>query len=438
MVNPTHSSHSGINHLPVLKSAAKQAPQAPAVAPDGDKPAKAHTSASVQVTLSVHSSTRSASEQPSGKVADSAAVAPVKAADNPYANTILNHISGRLQADVANGASTEDLQARLEAGLQGFLQGYHEAADMLKHLGTLDDSLQGAIADTYHQVLNGISQLAEELGLEQPEGLAKAREQVPVPEPGGAETVAKQSPVPGGNTSELAQLGSKVGSADDQKLGILQSYQKAVKESETYVDLARAKKTASVDESRFSAASSRSFSFELMTAAGDRVSIHAKAVQVSGVQGGESVSKQSSSFNFAVEGDLNKDEMRAINDLLGKVNQIAETFFSGEVGRAFEMAQNLGYDSEQISEFALNLNMASVQRVSNTYSLPAEQNPAPAKVSWTTLADFAQQVRDLGDQAEGMGQKRAIVAELAETVAREVHDKRDDAGTLNDFVKRFL
>ncbi|RYZ92576.1 MAG: hypothetical protein EOO68_22560, partial [Moraxellaceae bacterium] len=50
---------------------------------------------------------------------------------NPYATTIVNFIQQQLLRDQADGDSKEQLASRLEAGYQGFLQGFNDAYTIL-------------------------------------------------------------------------------------------------------------------------------------------------------------------------------------------------------------------------------------------------------------------------------------------------------------------
>lgn len=66
-----------------------------------------------------------------------------------------------------------------------------------------------------------------------------------------------------------------------------------------------------------------------------------------------------SSFSFSVDGDLNEGEKQSISDLLDKINQVSDEFFNGNVKTAFEHALKVGFDTEQIAAFSLDLNMKS-------------------------------------------------------------------------------
>jgi hypothetical protein len=63
-----------------------------------------------------------------------------------------------------------------------------------------------------------------------------------------------------------------------------------------------------------------------------------------------------SGLNFSVEGDLDDDELVAIAELLENVNELANAFFDSDLQAAFGMAMELGFDQDELSGFALDLN----------------------------------------------------------------------------------
>jgi hypothetical protein len=93
-------------------------------------------------------------------------------------------------------------------------------------------------------------------------------------------------------------------------------------------------------------------------------------------------------MKIEVDGDLNEDELKAIGDLLGKVDDIATKFFSGDVQAAFSAAGAVGVDSDQIAAYRMNLTysrkVAAAYRFSGT-SLPAATQ-APASGNGTASA----------------------------------------------------
>ncbi|WP_439509388.1 DUF5610 domain-containing protein [Marinimicrobium koreense] len=229
------------------------------------------------------------------------------------AGNILGFIERRLLKDAAEGATQAQLQARLDAGLEGFKKGFAEAQKQLEALASFTPEIQADIDDTRERVLAGVEDLRQRI-VDQQLGQSPSDERAD-----GANTARSEGPL---------------------------AY-------------------------RYEQARASQFSFELMTAEGDRVAIQANssaAVSLSGSGNGSSFSAAASrSLSWSVEGDLNADERSAIESLLGGVDRLAEQFFSGDLNGALESAMSLGYDREQVASFSLNLSQSSIRQVSETY-----------------------------------------------------------------------
>lgn len=76
---------------------------------------------------------------------------------------------------------------------------------------------------------------------------------------------------------------------------------------------------------------------------------------------------QSSGFSFSVEGNLNADEIDAIQNLIRDVSQLSDEFFNGDVQRAFEQAGQLSLDGSQLSAFDLTLTRTEVRSMAGQY-----------------------------------------------------------------------
>lgn len=74
-------------------------------------------------------------------------------------------------------------------------------------------------------------------------------------------------------------------------------------------------------------------------------------------------SSQSSSqaYSFSVEGDLNEDEVAAINELMSDLQEVSNEFFNGSLDEAFEQAKNLNLDSPQLVAMSMNLQQTEVR-----------------------------------------------------------------------------
>ena len=257
------------------------------------------------------------------------AVEPLTA--EKVANNILGFIERRLKADQAEGATQEELSSRLEAGLSGFKRGFAEAQEKLKALDLLSDTVSADIGKTYDLVLKGVDELGKKF-------LGEAKAPAEATSDESASSVAATEP-------------AVVNKLATQLSGFNQLGQ----------------------------ASARDFSFVLKTQEGDRVQINASAFQSLGVASdanGFALSASSSnSLSFSVKGDLNEEELAAINDLLGKVNVLADQFYAGDLEQAWASATSLGFDDSQIAGYALRLVQVDAQVVQST---PTTEAAVPA------------------------------------------------------------
>jgi hypothetical protein len=150
---------------------------------------------------------------------------------------------------------------------------------------------------------------------------------------------------------------------------------------------------------------------DLVTAEGDRVSIRFRskevvagsATQATSSDGTTTTAAKSSVFSrggikIEVDGDLNEDEQKAIGDLLGKVDDLATKFFSGDVQAAFSAAGSLGVDSDQIAAYRMNLTYS--RKVAAVYGAWGASAPASTQPPATT-GDGTTAVTD--DSASGSG-----------------------------------
>lgn len=71
-----------------------------------------------------------------------------------------------------------------------------------------------------------------------------------------------------------------------------------------------------------------------------------------------------SSFSLSIDGDLNADEQKSLADLINKMTEVSDEFFGGDINVAFQHAQKVGFDTEQIAGFSMDLRKEeSVQAV---------------------------------------------------------------------------
>ncbi|MGB5491099.1 MAG: hypothetical protein WBM76_09770, partial [Woeseiaceae bacterium] len=74
-----------------------------------------------------------------------------------------------------------------------------------------------------------------------------------------------------------------------------------------------------------------------------------------------------------VEGDLNESELAAIKNVFAKAEQIADEFFGGDIGAAFNLAQGFEFDTEQLARVNMRFKMRQVSNIAFAESV----RPAP-------------------------------------------------------------
>ena len=334
---------------------------------------------------------------------------------NPFAKTILTFIDAQLGRDVADGASPDELKSRLEAGLRGFEEGYGDAFQQLSDSGLLSDEILSEIEGTRSQVLAGIQKLADELGVEI--DIPKVETAAPTP-------TAVELPRPEMQAPTL-NPGKELMSAVLRDIEIIEQYQKATRSETTYQHLGRAR-PAHNQSYGYAIEENRNFSLKLRTADGDLVTIGVSAARSGQAQfsfdpgtGNASRLRQgseSSGLQFAVEGELDEGELRALTDLLQQVGDISESFFQGDIESAFQLATKLSFDSDEIAAFDMSWNMSAteVAGVAQPFERPAADLSAPAR-----FGGFVDSVKRAGDLAEQLGQPRSLVADLLDWITSQ-------------------
>lgn len=137
---------------------------------------------------------------------------------------------------------------------------------------------------------------------------------------------------------------------------------------------------------------SQSFAIEIKTKEGDVVSIsyngitsnHQNAFEYqdenSTIQGYQQETSSHSEFTISINGNINDDEQEALQDLMQQMQKVGHAFFKNDTQSAFQKAQKMGFDTEQIAGFSMSLNMEkSVQAVS-AYQQVSERQPVDTNV----------------------------------------------------------
>ncbi|GFD95984.1 hypothetical protein KUL156_53540 [Alteromonas sp. KUL156] len=241
------------------------------------------------------------------------------------ARNVLKFVGGVIRGAADGGASSEKLNSLFSQAREGVSRGFTMAEKDLA--GFMNEEIQQGMTKSRDLIDTGINDLETDiLGRQQP------------------------------NAVTLTSLNAVA--ATDEKSGSL---------------LIR---TKDGDEVSFSFESLRSFQ------AAQQINFQAQASQEqaggSGEQSESSISAsysqqtsyqyyERSGISFSLKGELDEDELASIADLVGQVQDLADTFYSGDIDKAFEEALKLGFDDKELVGYALQLNRTTQTEVLKTY-----------------------------------------------------------------------
>lgn len=80
-----------------------------------------------------------------------------------------------------------------------------------------------------------------------------------------------------------------------------------------------------------------------------------------------------SRMKMSVEGDLNESELSAIQNVFAQAEMIADEFFGGDIGAAFNVAQGFEFDTEQLARVNMKFRMREITNVA--YSETIRRTP---------------------------------------------------------------
>ncbi len=307
----------------------------------------------------------SVSRVQTGPVAE-APSAPAADDFSPEAVTdrILGFVQQRIEKERANGASEERLQSLMDQAREGIEKGFAQAKDIIVEQGIFTDEVKDNYLATVSQVQQGLDELENNL-FSQPEE-------------------APAAPV-NASSSSAPQSAAQTTRAASESLYYNQSRSFDMQVKTRDGDLVTIKVNGE-----------ESFSSSAFAASADGVSVSGFDAQYS----------NSSSFSFSVEGELDKDELAALNDLFSQVNDVADNFYGGDVEAAFGQAMDVGYDASELAGFAVNMRRTEVVAVRQAYAEvsrygqannggaapAAQENPLQSVMD--KLTDFAGKVQE--------------------------------------------
>jgi hypothetical protein len=252
-------------------------------------------------------------------------------------NNVLDFVTGAVNNAKANGADDEKLQNMLSDARAGVQTGIDDAIEELKDTGVFNDEMEEGINKSKEGIFNGLDDLENELFNPQPYSVGITQAQYV-------------------SMSSNAEYTFTTAEGDEVSISFADAYE------------------------------SESASYQQNSSSESFASSSSESRQVS--------------FSMSVNGDLNEQEQEAINAMMEDLQDVSNTFFGGDLDKAFEQAQELSLGSEQLVAFSMDLRQTKVVAAVKSYE---QYQPAPEKEIADALAPFNDDLRDVFEKADELG-----------------------------------
>jgi hypothetical protein len=360
---------------------------------------------------------------------------------------ILKFIEQRLAAEQASGASNEELEKLLGQGLSGFKQGFSEAEAIL---GNASEVVSAAINQLYSEVIDGFEALTKQYltnDSAQIDAESSSDQSLDVPAVISSEQIDRQDnsndslnqvtpTVVNKNASDifganrLSSLSDIIDSIND-----IDAIKVAQEDNKGFLNLDD-KVTASIDYRK-----QNIFNFEMLTADGDKVSIQASSAgaysnnfaydqrsdQVNPLQ--MERTSLNAAFEFNVDGELDDEEVIAIQNLLDDVLKLSDEFYNGDVSKAFEKALALDFNQQEITGFAVDL------RQTEQFSVAAAYKNTPASLSPSSFQETSSELSPFNAE---LGETFSIIGDFVSRVYESLNKNSNNNINIFDAQELFL
>ena len=267
------------------------------------------------------------------------------------AGRILGFIEQRLQSEAAAGADPAKLDKLLTQARDGVEKGFAEARKILDGMGVLKGQVASDVDDTYKRIQDGLGELDKRFGSAAPsisDGVALA---------GYSERFSA--------LAETFDLSVTTRDGDRLRISVAQA-------------------SASWSQSSFAASSD-----------GKSATVAASS---------QSGSMRIGGWQVQVEGELDDDEVKALEKLFSQVQELSDTFYAGDLAGAFDRAMALDMDADQLASMSLRLTQTSVRQVTDAYGAVAGRGVSAVNPG---LQEYAQglldALRTAGDLSQDAG-----------------------------------
>lgn len=217
-----------------------------------------------------------------------------------------------------------------------------------------------------------------------------------------------------------AELGDMDMLTDDVKQGMNKSYgliQDGI--NNLHDELFKLQANSSIESQAVSMSEREQGTIAISTREGDEISLSfqsAIALQYGASQDEGKLKTEMSlssnhSFSFEVQGNLDKEELKAVSNLVKDISKLADDFFNGDIEKAWQQANKLDFDQAQIAQYALDFK--EVKQVAVKQNYVTDSNTSPIATLSPYIKDLNQVMNQGLDLFSGNNLKN-MMQEVAE------------------------
>lgn len=148
------------------------------------------------------------------------------------------------------------------------------------------------------------------------------------------------------------------------------------------------------------------------------------------VENSNYIYQQTTNFSMQVKGELDDAELKAIGDLIAQVDDLANTFYRGDIESAYQEALNIGFDNKELGSFAVQLTQiessqklkkySEVQKYSESSSVDLKAPKAVADYVNKVLNAYSQSAEKLDSDEDFKAVINSIVNELKDVQVPDI------------------
>ena len=313
---------------------------------------------------------------------------------------IVGFVGNYMEKLKQSGASEERLTSVYEQSRAAVTKGLEDATEKLAALNWLNEGVQSNISETESQIFSGLDALGERfLGTA---GTTPASDE-PVQSPERMASVMSETQYERTSSTNI-EIKTRDGDTVSLSLASLRAYQ-----SSSSITALQSDSGSAMSASRYES------------------------------------SRSEFAFEYSLEGELDDAELEAINNLVNGLADVADEFFSGDMKAAFEQGMQLGYNTQELSGFAMELKYSESIRhsqMATAYGQSGGAAKGPGQSVIQPLRNYHENLSAISDkvqaQFQGMQEVVSKTMDYILEMRAQLDEKQQYIAELFDFNHQLL